>query len=200
MAKNSLQMVYGYSPNQLVFGSNPKLPNIVTDGPPAWEIGRMSEAMAKHLGALHAARKAFIKSESCSKLKLALKAKIRSNLDTYTNGDIVYYKREKDDRWMGPAKVVFQDGKVIFIRHGAYFVRISANRLVKASEELSKKLVSEQETVDKCNESTEQIEDTAKQNGSEPGYQLEEVSISKEDTENAIKLAMAETDQLKDLD
>ena len=32
---------------------------------------------------------------------------------------------------MGPAKVVFQDGKVVFIRHGGIFVRVSPNRLTK---------------------------------------------------------------------
>ena len=37
MAKNSLKMVYGYTPNQLVFGVNPVLPNILSGGPPALE-------------------------------------------------------------------------------------------------------------------------------------------------------------------
>lgn len=146
MAKNSLQMVYGYSPNQLVFGKNPKLPNIASDGPPSWEEKTMSESLAKHLNALHVARRAFIKSESCSKLKLALKAKMRTNEDFYENGDIVYYKREKDDQWLGPAKVVFQDGKIIFIRHGAYFVRVSANRIVRAGEELKSKILASEGT------------------------------------------------------
>ena len=36
-AKNSLQQVYGFSAYQIVFGRNPKLPNILTDGPPSWE-------------------------------------------------------------------------------------------------------------------------------------------------------------------
>ena len=140
MAKNSLQMVYGYSPYQLVFGKNPKLPNIISDGPPAWEEGTMSEALAKHLNALHSARMAFIRSESCARLKKALKAKIRSDTDILDNGDIVYYKRERDDRWLGPGKVVFQDGKVIFVRHGAQFVRVSSCRVQKAGNELARKL------------------------------------------------------------
>ena len=37
MAKNSFKMVYGYTPNQLVFGVNPVLPNILSAGPPALE-------------------------------------------------------------------------------------------------------------------------------------------------------------------
>ena len=140
MAKNSLQMTYGYSPNQLVFGQNPRLPNIISDGPSAWEQETTSEMIAKHLNALHAARKAFIQSESSSRLKTALKSKIRTSSEIYEYGDIVYYKRLKDNKWFGPAKVIFQDGKIIFVRHGSTYVRISANRIVKAGQELISKL------------------------------------------------------------
>ena len=153
MAKNSLQMVYGYSPNQLVFGKNPKLPNVVTDGPPAWENKTASEVLAKHLNALHSARTAFIKSESCHKLKLALKSKVRTNEQTFENGDIVYYRRDMEDKWLGQGKVVFQDGKVIFVRQGAYFVRVSANRILKAGEELARK-ISPEELSDSCGQNT----------------------------------------------
>ena len=44
---------------------------------------------------------------------------------------LFFYKREGKDRWLGPANVVFQDGKVVFIRHGGIFVRVSPNRLTK---------------------------------------------------------------------
>ena len=63
MAKKSLINVYGYSPNQLVFGRNPKLPNIITDGPPSWENENVSKALLKHHKALRATRKAFIASK-----------------------------------------------------------------------------------------------------------------------------------------
>ena len=131
MAKNSLQNVYGYSPNQLVFGLNPRMPNILSDGPPSWEEGTVGEKLAKHLNVLHAARRAFTKSESCQKLKLALKSKIRTSNTIYNPGDSVYFKRERDEKWYGPGKVIFQDGKVIFVRYGSTFVRVSANRLTK---------------------------------------------------------------------
>ena len=138
MAKNSLQMVYGYSPNQLVFGKNPNLPDILSGSPPSFEETTSSEALAKHLNLLHASRKAFIKSEACTKIKAALRAKIRTSEEVYENGDIVYYRRAKDGKWMGPSKVVFQDGKIIFLRNGGILVRVSANRLVKAGTELSR--------------------------------------------------------------
>ena len=53
MAKNSLQMWHGFSSYQLVFGTNPNLPNIMTEKLPALEGTTTSEALAKHLNALH---------------------------------------------------------------------------------------------------------------------------------------------------
>jgi hypothetical protein len=37
-------------------------------------------------------------------------------------GEAVFYKREGHDRWLGPKKVVFQDGRIVFVRHGGTFV------------------------------------------------------------------------------
>ena len=37
----------------------------------------------------------------------------------------------------GPGKVVFQDGKIVFVRHGSVLVRVSVNRIVKKGEEYS---------------------------------------------------------------
>ena len=54
---------------------------------------------------------------------------MRAAEETYVNGDAVYYKREGKERWLGPATVVFQDGRVVFVRHGGIFVRVSPNRL-----------------------------------------------------------------------
>ena len=178
MAKNTLQNVYGYSSFQLVYGKNPKLPNIVSDPPPSWEINSMSEALEKHLKALHSARRAFTKSESCAKLKLALKSKIRTVDRTYENGDIVYYKRDGEDRWLGPAKVVFQDGKIIFVRQGGYMYKVSANRLLPAGEELAKSIKSKEETDDK------ERSDSIRVLNQEMEFQLPDQVISDQETQN----------------
>ena len=63
---------------------------------------------------------------------------MRSAEEHYEHGDIVYYKRNDNKRWLGPAKVIFQDGKVIFVRHGSNFERVSANRLIKKGTEFSR--------------------------------------------------------------
>ena len=161
-AKNTLSNVYGYSPYQLVLGQNPRLPNIIEDPPPTWEVKSMSKKLTEHLTALHATRKEFVKTESCEKLKKALKHRIRTSDTVYQYGDTVYYKRENEDRWKGPASVMFQDGKIIYVRHGGYGVKVSASRLIKAKKELVEKIKRKNGdysiTVERANDDTKRDE------------------------------------------
>ena len=138
MAKNSLQMVEGFSPYQLVIGRNPRLPCLTDAAPSSLENTTQSETFARHLNSLHAARKSFITSESCKRIKTALRHRVRCSEVVFNPGDKVYYKREGRDRWLGPAKVIFQDGKVVFVRHGASWVKVSINRLVKSGLEFAR--------------------------------------------------------------
>ena len=131
MAKNSLHMNHGYSSHQLVFGQNPNLPNILTDEPPALEEKTMSEIFARHLKCLHLARQLFIQSESDERIRRALRHKIRASNEQYSKNEEVFYKKDGNPRWLGPAKVVAQDGKLIFVRHGSQLMRIAPNRLIK---------------------------------------------------------------------
>ena len=78
-AKNSLANVNGFSPNQLVFGRNPNLPNFLTDKLPALSSNCSSKVLRDNLNAQHSAREAFIKSEASEKLKLALRRKTRND-------------------------------------------------------------------------------------------------------------------------
>ena len=130
MARNSLQMWNGYSSHQL---EDPNLPNIMQDTLPALEGTTRSEVFSQHLNALHATRKAFIQSEAEERIRRALRNKVRASEQVFMNGDRVFYKREGKERWLGPGKVVFQDGKVVFVRHGGVFVRVSPNRLQKVN-------------------------------------------------------------------
>ena len=131
MARNSLQMWNGYSSHQLVFGRNPKLPGIMTDALPALEGITSSEIFAQHFNMLHKSRSAYIQTEADERIRRALRTKVRASEEVFEKGDTVYYKREGKERWLGPATVVFQDGKVVFVRQGGVFVRVSPNRLNK---------------------------------------------------------------------
>lgn len=153
MAKNTLQMWNGYSSYQLVFGQNPNLPNIMSDSVPALDGCTASEVLAKHLNALHSARRAFMQTEACERIRRALRSKVRAAEQVFENGDEVYYKRDGRERWLGPGKVVFQDGKVIFIRHGGIFVRVSPNRVTKVNVEVAD--TSNSDVMDKSNPNPE---------------------------------------------
>ena len=49
------------------------------------------------------------------------------------NGDIVFYKQESKEKWLGPRRIVFQDGNLVSVKHGSVFVRVSPNRLCKGN-------------------------------------------------------------------
>ena len=155
MAKNSLSNVYGFSPNQLVFGSNPRLPNVFQAGLPELEGRTMSETIKKHFDLLHAARKEFIKSEASKKVKIALMKKVRTNNTVYYPGDEVWYKRTDEDKWRGPGKVIFQDGKVLCVRNGFTncLIQLSVNRVCRLGEEYPA-LDSEEKASDEVSDST----------------------------------------------
>ena len=121
MARNSLQMSNGFSSHQLVFGNNPNLPNIMNAKPPALEETTGSEIFAKHLNIMQKARQAYITAENSERVKRALRHKIRTNQETFTSGEEVYYKRDGKEKWLGPGKVMFQDGKIVFVRHGSVY-------------------------------------------------------------------------------
>ena len=112
MARISLQMWHGYNSYQLAFGKNPNLPNIVMDILLA--LAGTSEILAKHLQALHESRKAFIQSEADESIRQAFRQAISGSKLFYNPNDRVFYKREEHNQWLGPAKVIFQDGKVFF--------------------------------------------------------------------------------------
>ena len=106
IAKNSIHNHHGFSSHQLVFGSNPNLPNILTAQPPALEGKTMCEIFARHLNTLQTAREEYIKSEANEKIRRALRHKIFSIEQNYDKGDTVFYKRDGKSMWLGPARVV----------------------------------------------------------------------------------------------
>ena len=130
-SKNCLQMVAGYSPYQLVFGRNPRLPNIMDDSLPALEGTTMSEILASHLNAKHASRQAFIQAESSEKIRRALRHQVRPTGNRFQNGELVYYKRDDSKEWKGPGSVIGQDGKVVIIRHGSSIIRAHSSKVVE---------------------------------------------------------------------
>ena len=123
-ARNALHNNHGFSPNQLVFGFNPNLPNIGEDSPSALENITPSQIVANNLIALRKAREEFLKADANERIRRALSQNIRKTEDeNVVPGSYVYYKRNGEDKWRGPARVIGKDGKVNVLRHGGQMVR-----------------------------------------------------------------------------
>ena len=125
-AKNSLENYQGFSPSQIVFGQNPRLPALYSSGPPGFEEVSMSKAMADHINALHSAREAFIECEADRVLKAALKQRVFASTDQIKASDWIYFKN-KSKRWEGPVKVTTVSGKLLYAVRGGKLLTINSD-------------------------------------------------------------------------
>ena len=87
-AKNALSNKDGFSPHQVVFGSNPKLPCVLEAELLALECVTSSESVKIHLIMLMQTREASIRSENSAKIRRAHRAKARSTEQFFTIGDV----------------------------------------------------------------------------------------------------------------
>ena len=90
--KNSLENYQGFSPAQLVFGENPRLPALYSAGPPGLEEVNVSKSAAMHISALHLAREAFIECEADRVLRTALKQRVYARGEDILPGHWIYFK------------------------------------------------------------------------------------------------------------
>ena len=95
----------------------------------------------------------------------------------------------------GPAKVVFQDGKVVFVRHGGIFVRVSPNHLIKDKNEFGNQPENENET-----KSLNKNENNKHDNNNKPNTNFETIAIDDEDESIAVSAGEnTELNQLNDI-
>ena len=111
------------------FGKNPNLPNILEDTLPALEGDVTSKAVAEDIDAMHASRKAFAEIQCDEQTRRALRHKVCSVEKVFKQKSKVYYKRDGQDRWRGPATVIGNDGSVYFLNHQGSVYRVSGCRI-----------------------------------------------------------------------
>ena len=162
-AKNSLANVYGFSPQQLVFGKNAAFPSNLHNKLPALDEEFSSEIMRDNLNVLHIARQNFIKLESCAKVKKALRSKTRTHTAKKLEiGQKVYFKRNGSDKWRGVAKIAGFDGETVLVKEGGLICKVHSSRVVLENSEFCDGLVPDEDEL--CNsdnnEPPRQLRDT----------------------------------------
>ena len=120
-------IVSGFSPHQLMFGKNVNLPSTMNDQLSAGYS--TNPLIIEHLKALHSSLESFMKAESSAKLRNALRKQTRHTREHFDLGQAVYYKRNNDIKWKGPGKIAGQDGSVVFIRHGDFYIKVHCSRI-----------------------------------------------------------------------
>ena len=106
-AENSLANIDGFSPFQLVFRQNPKLPSTFADKPPALIQHNTSKILADNLTVLHKARQVFISNKSSEKIQRALNNNVQTSGDTkYITRDSVYFNEINEKRWRDPGNML----------------------------------------------------------------------------------------------
>ena len=141
VAKNSLYNNQGFSPNQLVFGANPIFPNLMSGVNPAMvEEGNELRIVRENLNAMNRARVIHIQQEAEEKIRRALRHQVREHkLMDVEKGQEVYYKREGEKEWRGPARVIGVDGKVVIVKQGGAIREIARVHITRVQEGKNKR-------------------------------------------------------------
>ena len=136
--KNSTVNGTGFSPFQVVFGRNPKLPCILTNDIAAMREEVVSNELMVNLNVLDRTRVRFNEAIADNAVKRMLRAKVRKNQTVFQPGDMVFWRATNDiSKWL-KGKVLTVDGSVMWVRRGSNIRRVSTDMAVKVNEEFDK--------------------------------------------------------------
>ena len=138
LAKNSLQMWNRFSSFQLVLGQNPNLSNIMTDGLPALHGTTFRENFGKAFKCFAYSPESINKCEADERFTRPLCHQVRAVEDVFQSGELVYYVKDGSSKWLGPGKVIFQYGRLVFVQYGRVYVGVSTNRLIKCGKKFKR--------------------------------------------------------------
>lgn len=145
VAKNSMCRKYGFAPYQHVFGSDLRIPGLITEA--SKEVNYNSgvvhgeETYARAHKVRLAARKAMVEADDDSRIRHAVERRTRPERGPFEVGSYVYYWRKppgtgKIGIWKGPARVIGQyDQSKLWINHASKVLRCSPEQLRLATED-----------------------------------------------------------------
>ena len=151
-ARNSLCNRNGFSSYQLVFGRNPNVRNVeIKENYNSGMDGKESKILKDTISAITSSRINQMKFDNNEKVKIAMRANIREHLiEDAQIGEKVLYKREGEDSWRGPAKVIGVDGKTVIVKHGGLIREVNRIHSTRI-----KKFMEEEEGVSECDNNIE---------------------------------------------
>ena len=169
-AKNVEPNNKGFSSFQIVYGNNPSIPGITNSTPPSLSTEFTSKHVREHLRRIDQAREAFRKADNDERIKRALRSRISSyNDEKYYPEDRVYFKEKDKIEWSGPAIVLGQQGKVVFLKYGNKLRRVHMSRIIRVGEEFKVNEASKDGIVDNATTIGELNKEPTKDEGTNEG-------------------------------
>ena len=155
-AKNVEPNNKGFSSFQIVYGTNPSIPGITNSTPPSLSTEFTSKDVREHLEKINKAREAFRVADNDERIKRALRSRIaKYNNEHFHSEDRVYFKENNKIQWSGPATVIGQQGKVVFLKYGNMLRRVHMSRIIRVGEEFKQNNEHTSEEIKKTEIATE---------------------------------------------
>ena len=139
VAKNSMSRKHGFAPYQHVFGSDLRVPGLISEAadqvPFNTGVVHASDWFQRSHEMRAAARRAMVNIDEDLKVRRAIDHRTRPSRGPYEVGQLVYYWRRppgenKKGIWKGPARVIgFYDAARIWVSHGNKVIRCSPEHL-----------------------------------------------------------------------
>ena len=127
-AKNSDTNQTGFSPIQLMTGSNPSFPGLAEANPASSNLKNSNKYM-KALKAMDFARVKMRELECNSKLKKVMSQNVNPNVERfYKMGDPVFFYDEKKKEWK-KATALIRLGKTLYLRFGNFLRRVPIDKV-----------------------------------------------------------------------
>ena len=134
-------------------------------------------------------------ADNDQKIKRALKARINSNNDEFFHeGDKVFFKEKENldkykSDWSGPAKVIGNEGKVLFLKYGNMMRRIHKSKVTKENNEFKSVYTSSLE----INPSTEHINENNINEPTQNGESISSDNVNENTEDNDKKSSNADS-------
>ena len=120
-------MLVNLVPANSCLGKNKNLPTAMNDQLSAGYS--TNPLIIEYLKVLHSAQESFMKAEWSAKCRNALRKQTRHTREQFHLGQAVYYKCNNYIKWKGPVKIVGQNGLVVFIRLGGFYIEVHCSRI-----------------------------------------------------------------------